>query len=101
MFMDSQLPRILDANANRAREGLRTAEDYVRFLLGDQNHAERLRMLRQALTDTLLSIPSLERTLIEARNVATDPLQPENWKDLLRRLDAETPLDVARRGLKR
>ncbi len=101
MVIDAQLARILDANANRAREGLRTAEDYVRFLLGDQNHAERLRVLRQALTDTLLSISGLEKTLIEARNVSSDPLQPENWKDMLRRLDAETPPDVARRGLKR
>jgi thiamine-phosphate pyrophosphorylase len=101
MVMDSQLPRILDANANRAREGLRTAEDYVRFIVGDMLHAERLRIVRQALTATLLSIPDLERALIEARNVVSDPFQPENWKDVLRRVESETPLDVARRGLKR
>ena len=99
--MDSQLPRILDANANRAREGLRTAEDYVRFILGDLHCAERLRLLRQTLTDTLLTIPELGRELIESRNVLSDPLQPENWKDVLRRQDVETPLDVAHRGLKR
>jgi len=101
MFIDPQLPRILDANANRAREGLRTAEDYVRFILGDLNHAERLRLLRQGLTSTLLSIPHIERALLESRNVTSDPLQPENWKDVLRRVESETPLDVARRGLKR
>lgn len=101
MLMDSLLPRILDANANRAREGLRTAEDYIRFILGDVQHAERLRLLRQALTTTLLSVPSLERELISSRNVTSDPFQPENWKDVLRRVEVESPLDVARRGLKR
>lgn len=99
--MDSQLPRILDANANRAREGLRTAEDYVRFIVGDLHGAERLRMLRQGITDTLLTVPELERALIESRNVSSDPLQPDNWKDVLRRLDVELPLNVAHRGLKR
>lgn len=99
--MDSQLPRILDANANRAREGLRTAEDYVRFIVGDALYAERLRRVRQSLTTTLLSIPDLENALIAARNVSSDPFQPEHWKDVLRRVEVETPMDVARRGLKR
>src|SRR6185295_14895558 len=47
------------------------------------------------------SIPGMSEELIAARNVADDPLQPENWKDVLRRIDDETPVQVAQRGLKR
>src|SRR5436190_9541388 len=43
----------------------------------------------------------LSEELIGSRNVGTDPLQPENWKDILRRVDKETPLDIAHRGIKR
>ena len=99
--MDSQLPRILDANANRAREGLRTAEDYARFILNDLNFAENLRIVRQGLTTVLLSIPQLGITLLESRNVVSDPLQPENWTDNVRSVEAEAPVETAQRGLKR
>ena len=34
--MNSKVLRLLDANANRAREALRTLEDYCRFIL--DNH---------------------------------------------------------------
>ena len=38
----ADLARILDASANRAREGLRVAEDYVRFVLDDPGLTKRL-----------------------------------------------------------
>lgn len=101
MNFDPQLIRILDANANRVREGLRTAEDYVRFLIGDLQQAGRIKLLRQTLTEILRGVDGLDRTLIESRNVAADPMRPENWKDVLRRVERETPRDVAQRGLKR
>jgi thiamine-phosphate pyrophosphorylase len=90
----------LDANANRAREGLRTTEDYVRFLLGDLHYAQQLRSVRHGLTEILCTM-GLSEELVLSRNVGTDPLQPENWKDVLRRVDKETPLDIAHRGIKR
>lgn len=101
MHMDSQLPRILDANANRAREGLRTAEDYARFILNDFNFAENLRSVRQGLTTVMLSIPQLSTALIESRNVVLDPLQPANWTDEVRSTKPETTVETAQRGLKR
>jgi thiamine-phosphate diphosphorylase len=42
--------RVLDAAANRAREGLRVVEDYVRFLLDDQHLTELCKQLRHDLT---------------------------------------------------
>jgi thiamine-phosphate pyrophosphorylase len=45
--------RLLDANANRAREGLRVAEDYVRFVLNDDQLSARLKQVRHDLTTVL------------------------------------------------
>ncbi|WP_197443777.1 thiamine phosphate synthase [Maioricimonas rarisocia] len=41
--------RVLDAAANRAREGLRVVEDFVRFVLDDAGLSERLKTLRHRL----------------------------------------------------
>ena len=45
--------RILDASANRAREGLRVVEDFVRFTLDDAHLTGRLKSLRHELTGLL------------------------------------------------
>jgi thiamine-phosphate pyrophosphorylase len=44
--MNSQILRILDANANRAREALRVIEDYARFVLNDDQICGTLKQLR-------------------------------------------------------
>ncbi|CAN5915899.1 hypothetical protein BH23PLA1_BH23PLA1_42160 [soil metagenome] len=45
----ADLARILDASANRAREGLRVVEDYVRFVLDDPGLTRRLKDVRHRL----------------------------------------------------
>lgn len=45
--------RILDANANRAAEGLRVVEEYLRFELEDATLAAQAKNLRHRLTETL------------------------------------------------
>jgi thiamine-phosphate pyrophosphorylase len=45
------LARILDASANRAREGLRVVEDYVRFALDDPGLTRRLKDVRHRLAE--------------------------------------------------
>jgi thiamine-phosphate pyrophosphorylase len=42
--------RLIDAAANRAREGLRVAEDHARFVRGDAGLAGRLKSLRHEVT---------------------------------------------------
>lgn len=46
-------PRIIDANANRAREALRVMEDIARFHLNDDNLCARLKQLRHDLRAAL------------------------------------------------
>ena len=43
--MNSSVLRILDANANRAREALRVIEDYARFALNHQQISRDLKQL--------------------------------------------------------
>jgi thiamine-phosphate pyrophosphorylase len=47
------LGRILDASANRAREGMRVVEDYVRFVLDDPGLTRRLKEVRHRLAEAL------------------------------------------------
>ena len=53
--------RVLDAAANRAREGLRVVEDYLRFVLDDRHLTELCKQLRHDLTDALDQIPQEHR----------------------------------------
>lgn len=43
------VPQIIDANINRAAEGLRVIEDYVRFVSQNKNQTQQLSQLRQKI----------------------------------------------------
>ena len=51
--MNGPVLRLLDANANRAREALRVVEDYARFVLDDGELCRRLKQLRHDLSGQL------------------------------------------------
>ncbi len=71
--MDSENPslfRILDAAANRAGEGLRVVEDYLRFVLDDRFLTCEAKQLRHDLAAALERLPSTERHL--ARETLAD-----------------------------
>lgn len=55
------LLRIIDAAANRAREGLRVIEDYLRFALDDQHLTATCKRLRHDLQSALQVISSTDR----------------------------------------
>ena len=52
--------RILDANANRAREALRVMEDAARFTLDDQYLSKQLKQLRHDLAQALSDLGPLD-----------------------------------------
>lgn len=64
------LGRVLDASANRAREGLRVVEDYVRFALDDPGLTRRLKETRHKLAETLRGFDA--DLLIDARDTRAD-----------------------------
>jgi len=62
--------RILDAAANRAREGLRVVEDYVRFTLDDRHLTSLLKNWRHRLAEVLSKIDS--HGLVSSRDTSRD-----------------------------
>jgi thiamine-phosphate pyrophosphorylase len=67
---DLGVARLLDAAANRAREGLRVAEDYCRFVLDDALLCGELKELRHQLTAALSSLPA--GALLQSRDTLGD-----------------------------
>ena len=54
--MNSPILRLLDANANRAREALRVVEDYARFVLDDRDTSADLKAIRHEMTSVLAAL---------------------------------------------
>ena len=67
---DKQYLRLLDANFNRSREGLRVCEDLCRFVIADRASASKLRTVRHRITEILKSLP-IDKFL-SSRNVKDD-----------------------------
>ncbi len=55
--MASKIARILDANANRAREALRVMEEAARFLLDDPTLSKNIKNCRHEFTQIIQTIP--------------------------------------------
>jgi len=64
--------RIIDANANRAREGLRLLEELARFQLDDPNLTEQFKSLRHALAEALSLLPISALDRLNARDTPGD-----------------------------
>jgi len=88
--------RMLDANANRAREALRVAEDAARFALDRPDLAEALKRLRHDLRSALGPLDA--RLLVASRDTAGD-VGTAISTDTERRRDSVS--DVARAAMKR
>ena len=61
---------VLDAAWNQAREGLRVIDDFVRFVLDDNNLTTKFKLIRHQLTEALSVFPLNER--LEARDTQGD-----------------------------
>ena len=67
-----QIARLIDANANRAREGLRVLEDLARFVLADEDLCSRLKAMRHGLGNALAALPIDRGSLLAWRDTAGD-----------------------------
>ena len=80
--------RILDANLNRAAEGMRVCEEVVRFILNDAKFTAQFKSIRHQLIDSAGALK--RRRFIEKRNSQLDvgrkilsgELKRENWQDI-------------------
>lgn len=62
--------RILDANFNRSREGIRVCEDICRFVIHNPESATRLRAIRHGITRVYKTFSLSD--LLKSRNTAED-----------------------------
>ena len=80
---DLRISQIIDANLDRAREGLRVLEDWARFGLGKEDFVIKLKNFRQILGKNHLEIYKISRNHIEdpckgyhMLNKSTEKVQP-------------------------
>jgi len=62
---DLRIYQIIDANLDRAREGLRVLEDWARFGLGKEKYVEKIKNFRQILGKNHLEVYKQSRNHIE------------------------------------
>ncbi len=71
--MNQAVYRIIDANSNRAREGLRIAEECCRFALNNESLSSRCKKIRHQLSNTVKKLdPHNRQQLIAARDTEND-----------------------------
>lgn len=69
--MSEKVYRVLDANLNRLREGVRVLEEYYRFIVEDVSLATRLKEVRHHIREIDKGID--HRLLFAARDSENDP----------------------------
>ena len=95
-FEKTDALRILDAAANRAREGLRVVEDFVRFTLDDGHLSEKLKTLRHQLREIMERLDG--DALMQSRDTQGDVGTTISTSQEMSRSGLQ---DVAKAGLKR
>ena len=79
--MDKKILRVIDANFNRSKEGLRVAEDIFRFVIEDDHLRKKIRKIRHSLD--VIAKSKIIKNSISTRDSRydlgkeTDPLELE------------------------
>ena len=67
-----EIARIIDANYNRSREGLRVLEEILRFMKDDRELTKKLKDIRHGLTDAIMGFGLTRQELLDARDSESD-----------------------------
>lgn len=86
-MLKKEVFRIIDANFNRSREGLRVCEEVARFIWDSPILTKELKCVRHGVTDILKNTPAVSRILFETRDVRSDVGRKERSASEMRRLD--------------
>ena len=80
--LDKNIYRVIDANFNRAKEGLRVCEDVCRFVLNSRSLTRQFKDLRHALTEVLSAAWWSEG--VTSRDAVRDKGRSSTGKELTR-----------------
>ena len=83
MTESKQLYRIIDANLNRAKEGLRVCEDIARYIWNKETLTRSLKDARHDLTQAAAGFKMIK--VLEGRNVNADVGRPSSPSELKRK----------------
>jgi hypothetical protein len=72
MKIPRQVYRIIDANFNRSREGLRVCEDITRFIMNSSALSKELKSVRHGVSAIIRLSPATARILVESRDAHGD-----------------------------
>lgn len=89
-MLGKKILRIIDANQNRALEGIRVCEEITRFILANKNLTLALKNLRHKIVRTIRDWNIANLSLLNSRNSAKDAgkasieseLKRINYKDI-------------------
>jgi thiamine-phosphate pyrophosphorylase len=70
--MKKELYRIIDANFNRSREGLRVCEEVARFILRSPSLTRDLKSVRHSISSVLKQAPATAKILNASRDTLKD-----------------------------
>jgi hypothetical protein len=93
----NKIARVVDANANRFREGLRVVEEIARLVLNSVDLTSTLKEKRHAVQDLVSQLPISQETLLSARNSEEDVGLKEVFDETTRE-DCE---DILRANMRR
>lgn len=85
--MDKEIFRIIDANLNRSREGLRVCEDITRFIMKSPALTGRLRSVRHEISGIARARIPEKNMFVDARNTREDIGRRSNLRGGMARLD--------------
>jgi thiamine-phosphate pyrophosphorylase len=71
-YPDSGVNRIIDANINRAKEGLRVCEEITRFVLDNRAMTCELKNIRHEIDAAVKELPGSFQKRLEARRSSED-----------------------------
>ncbi|MDP3142545.1 MAG: thiamine-phosphate pyrophosphorylase [Candidatus Omnitrophota bacterium] len=83
--IDKKILRIIDANINRLKEGLRVCEDAVRFGLDSSKLTIGFKQVRHRLVEALKVLRVDTEELLASRDIRKDVGKPSVPSELLRR----------------
>ena len=74
-MIKKELYRIIDANFNRSREGLRVCEEVTRFVWNSTSLTKDLKSVRHSISSILKDTPDIVKILNDSRDSANDVLR--------------------------
>ena len=83
------IDRIIDANINRAKEGLRVCEEIARFILNERTLTSEIKKIRHEIEGIVKNLPQAKNLLKSrkalsdvGRDVYADELKRKNLQDI-------------------